>query len=211
MSFLIKDLELALKSISLDEFKLKKVIGGYQWVQELPNRTNIIGVGHSGYPNLYRTSKPHSEIFFNNVETLLDKAYRESSVKRRHGKHPTIRGDERNIAGIDYKVFDIPIKDKFDYPQVLNEVKKIIEQYALPFFEQYNTLEKVWEATEKKEMNELINFIGQPLPHRRMIIKKLCNDPNYEDYAQMVLDYLKKENDPEFPVVQYIYDNLQSL
>jgi hypothetical protein len=51
----------------------------------------------------------------------------------------------------------------------------------------------VFEESEKMSIEQMSNFIGQPLPFRRMIIKKLCNDVGYEEYCKLILDFYRAE------------------
>ena len=194
MSFLIKDLELALKSISLDGFKFKKVIGGFQWIQKLPNRTNIIGVGHSGYPDLYRTSRPSLRVSYDEVEDILDRVYKETEIKKNFEDRSTIKGDTRNIVDVNYKVFDIHIKDKLNYPQVLMELKKIIQQSALPFFQECNSLEKIAELLADKTPQEVVPYIqGAILFPKTILILKLSNHPSFNTKLLEYYGVLKKQ------------------
>lgn len=94
------------------------------------------------------------------------------------------------------------------------EIYNIVKSHILPFFDKYNNLEQVLVETNKMEMSELANFINQPLPLRRMIIKKLANDHDYDEYAQSIIEYFKNDksfNIDYYPIVVDLYEMLKQF
>jgi hypothetical protein len=41
-----------------------------------------------------------------------------------------------------------------------------------------------------------------------MIIKKLCNDPNYNEYVNWLIEYYKSENDPDLFIIEKLNEFL---
>jgi hypothetical protein len=100
-----------------------------------------------------------------------------------------------DVQGVDYTVLEEEIKDEASSKRVGQIVREIIESGAMPFFNKFKTASDVNESTRMMDIEELANFIGQPLPFRQMIIKRLSNDPGYSEYVQMVIDFYKTEGD----------------
>jgi hypothetical protein len=133
------------------------------------------------------------------------------NIQQRYG-NCTIHTALHNIKGIDYSKFNIEIQDEASFQIVAEEIKKIVKYGAMPFFEKYQTLEKVWEDMENMEGREMANFIAQPLPIRRMIIKKLCKDKDYEQYAMSIINYCKNKDITKSPtalLVGKVYRELE--
>lgn len=77
-------------------------------------------------------------------------------------------------------------------------VNYMIEVYYVPMFEKFSNLKTVDEEIIKKVPHgELMNYISQPMPFKKMIIMKICNNPNYENYRDWFQDVLKESADEE--------------
>ena len=162
------------------------------------DRKEVIYYSHSDYfPHGVYVQGVIVKTYFFKVEELLDKMFIASSVKNSYGDTGTISKSLINIEGINYKAFDIEIKDDDTFSSVASEIKKLIQKGAMPFFERYQTLQVVFEETENMPIEQMSNFIGQPLPFRRMMIKKLCNDPGYEGYYKLVTEFYGAEKSKE--------------
>jgi hypothetical protein len=146
-------------------------------------------------------------VSFYSVENILNEILDKYHIKQRYG-NSTIHAVLNDIEGIDYNKFETEIHDEASFQIVAEEIKKIVEYGAMPFFEKYDTLEKVFLETEKMSIDKMSNFISQPLPQRRMVIKKLCKDSNYNEYVKMVLDYYKSTNDPDVFIIEKLNDYL---
>jgi hypothetical protein len=146
-------------------------------------------------------------ISFYSVENILNEILDKYNVQQCYG-NSTIHSVLNDIEGIDYSKFETKIHDDASFQVVAEEIKKIVEYGAMPFFEKYQTLEDVFRETEKMTIKQMVNFIGQPLPQRRMVIKKLCNDPNYDEYVKWLINYYKSENDPDLFIVEKLNEFL---
>jgi hypothetical protein len=178
------------------------------FIRELNDRTERIDyTGRNYFPHGVYFQGVIISISFNSVEYVLKQVLDKYQIKQRYGDS-TIHAVLHNVEGIDYSKFDTEINDDASFQIVAREIVNIVEKGALPFFEKYNTLEKVFDETEKMPISEMANFIGQPLPQRRMIIKKLCMDPNYGEYVKQVTDYYRSENDSGLFIIEKINDYL---
>ncbi len=209
MAFNNSDLDKSFRSIEIDGFELKNEIMGYSWTQVFQDRSYKMNIGYSGYPNSYRIYTPSAYIYFDKIEKVLLESFNKTKIISRWGETGTVRKVFVNLPAIDYTLFDTDIDNEFTFNKVANEIRKIINSDVLTFFEQYNTLEKVWVDLEQMKLEEMVNFIGQPLPFRRMIIKKLCNDKNFENYATQIIDNYERKKLPELAVLKELYQTLK--
>jgi hypothetical protein len=180
---------------------------GGKWERQKENRIEQIFIGYNEYPGSYYPKGMSVSIKFMEVEDILNQLLDKYQIQQRYGES-TIHSVLHNIAGVDYDKFKIEIHDESSFQTVAEEIKKIVEYGALPFFEKYSTLEKVFEAMEQMPIKQMAKFIGQPLPQRRMVIKKLCKDIHYEEYVNMVIDYYKSENEPDLFIIEKLNDYL---
>lgn len=81
------------------------------------------------------------------------------------------------------------VQNEDDVRKVIDIMKTYIKEYILPFFTKYPTLKEVDAKVRQIPIVELHKFIGQEVIGRRMIIMKLVDNPNYEEYVEMILDY----------------------
>lgn len=203
MAFNKKELDQSFKSFSIDGFTFKKEIMGYSWTKEYLNRTERIIIGYRGYPDSYVSYTPTVTIYFPEVENILEN-FKKVHFPDKHFGNGTIHKSFVKLQNIDYSKFEIEIKDEKSFNEVALEIKKIIEIGALPFFKKFNDLMTVFEITETMEIEEMADFIVQPLPQRRMVIKKLCNDSNYQEYVDWLIEYYKSENDEEWKELEQL-------
>ncbi|HEY9007324.1 MAG TPA: hypothetical protein VIM75_14385 [Ohtaekwangia sp.] len=159
------------------------------------DRKEIIHFSHNDYfPHGVFIKGVIVKTYYNKVEELMMKAFHDTGIERLHGDTGTITQLLTSIEDVNYQILDTEISNNVTFDIVAIELKKIVEKGAFPFFEYYKTLQVLYEETEKMELEKMADFIGQPLPFRRMIIKKLCNDPGYNDYYRMVVDFYRSED-----------------
>lgn len=85
-----------------------------------------------------------------------------------------------------------------DVNKVALVVTNMIEGYYGPMFERFSNLKTIdEEIIQKVSHDELINYISQPMPFKKMIIMKICNNPDYENYRDWFQDVLKKSTNEE--------------
>ena len=197
MAFNKIDIENSFKSLQIDGFKFKKEVMGFSWTKKNNSITERIVIGYGGYPDSYKIYSPVAEIYFDQVENILEN-FKKTHFPDKNFGNGTIQKSFVRLQNIDYSKFEIEIKDENSFNVVAQQIKQIIEIGALPFFKKLNDLMTVFEITETMEIEEMADFIVQPLPQRRMVIKKLCNDSNYQEYVDWLIEYYKSENDEEW-------------
>ncbi|MFA0963106.1 hypothetical protein AB9P05_14975 [Roseivirga sp. BDSF3-8] len=97
-----------------------------------------------------------------------------------------------------YKPFEIGHQEfnRTDFEAVRNVFEKIkLESltHKANFLDQYKELHQVYESSEKMEVKEMVGFISQPLPLRRMVIKKLCGDSGFESFCNQYIESSEKK------------------
>jgi hypothetical protein len=214
--YTVKELYTDIKRRSFTDFILNKDIMSYNWTQDRNGVIRRIGLGYRKYQSGFLLYPPNASIRFNKVELILENVLNKYNIKNTFNEFPqfTIKGNIHPVKGVDYEMFDRFISDSeyfsgtkaFDF--VFDEAEAIVKYGAMPFFERYQTLENVLKETEKMPMKQMANFIGQPLPQRRMVIKKLCNDPNYNEYVNWLIEYYKSENDPDLFIIEKLNEFL---
>jgi hypothetical protein len=166
-----------------------------KWEKRIDDRILNIYVGYNEYYfSSFYIKGISAEIYFPEIENILESFSLKHFPDKDYG-NGTIHKSFVKLPNIDYSKFELEIKDQDSFDEVANEIKKIFEKGIVPFFEKYSTLKTVFEETEIMPIEELRNFIVQPLPKRRMVIKKVCNDENYQDYVDRIINYYKSEND----------------
>ncbi len=211
MTYSKKELERHIVDIAPKGFIFKKDIQVFQFIKKHIDRYEEITICYKQYPSSYYINGITVDLYYKDVENLLEEAYEKSKVEKRHGQTGTIWNSLIKVPEVNYLIFDTEIIDEKSLLLVLNEVQKIINNAALPFFHKYNTLDKVYEDSEKMTIDEMMKFIGQPLPLRRIILKKICNDSEYEKYYKKIVDNFSKKKYPEFIVVKEIYKLLNEV
>lgn len=194
MNYTTQDFERDIKTITPIGFDYKKETMGFSWRCNSNDLEKKIVIGYRGYSDLFYPYTPSVSIGFHQVERLMRELFEQTKIKNTSGESTTIKANLGQLTDVNYSVFENGISGRDTFQIVATELKKIFENHVLPFFDRYKTLQDILDTTEKLPMAEMSKFIGQPLPFRRMIIKKLCNDPGYDDYYKMVVDFYKSEN-----------------
>jgi hypothetical protein len=185
--------------------KVKELIEGYQfnpewseWRKEFSDRVNRVFISYNDYSPSHIVWKGISGgIYFKDVENILDSLFKKSNVQKSYHDNTVNIIFPRDIE-INSDLFVLRISDDKDFELIKKDLKTLIDLGAMAFFERYKTLEQVFVDSEKMKIEEVARFIGQPLPLRRMIIKKLCGDKSFDDYSKIIIDHFKKENRSDF-------------
>ena len=112
--------------------------------------------------------------------------------------------DMDNATIFPFEFYDGGMDDRLPRPLtgVVNEtelkrdveiMKEYLDRYILPFFTDYPTLKEVDTKIQQTPVVDLHKFIGQEVIGRRMTIMKLADNPGYEEYVKMILDYFTGE------------------
>jgi hypothetical protein len=205
------DFDKHISTLGIEEFEIRNAVQAYLFVRRKSDRTETMTISYKDYsPHGFYIAGLSVDIFFNSVEQVLKRAYERSKVKGLYN-HTTIHQSLINIVGVNYQLFETEINNDDTFNLVAPEIKKMIENGVIPFFEKYQTLNAVFEDTEKMPIEQMSNFIGQPLPFRRLIIKKLCNDSTYEKYYKLIIDFYRAEDaKEEVKLAEQLHLNLSS-
>jgi len=205
------DFKKHIETLQIAGFKVKSAVQAFLFVRKQKDKTETITVSYRDYaPHGFYIDAVSSDIYFNKVEGFLSESFNKTKITSRWGETGTITKVFVNLQTVDYSAFDTEVNDEASFMKVAREIEKVFNIGALPFFEKYNALEKVWEETEKMPIEEMVKFIGQPMPFRRMIIKRLCNDANYEEYAKKIICNSEKKNLPELKALKELYELLKA-
>jgi hypothetical protein len=167
--------------------------GSTRFVKKEDKRVLTIAIGYNEYfPHSADVKGISVDISFNEVEEVLRPVFKQSKVKGLYND-TTIHQSLIDVEGVNYKLFETEINNDDTFNMVAPEIKKMMVNGAIPFFERYQTVRAVFEDTEKMPIEQMSNFIGQPLPFRRLIIKKLCNDVGYEEYYKLIVNFYRAE------------------
>lgn len=137
------------------------------------------------------------DISFDLVENILNEILRTNPLAAYspNEKGDTIGRGVYNIFGVDYSLLDThDVEDNSSFNVIKPHLQLLIGA-ALQFFDDFSILQNVFDYAESLPISEMPNFIEQPMPFRRMIIKKLVGDSGYQAYVQQLMDFYTNEND----------------
>lgn len=211
MIFNKRDFEDLIFKLGPEDYKYKGNFGSARFIKVEGNIIFTIAIGYGEYfPHSAIISGVSADVYFNEVEDILN-SLKKKYYPNKHFGGSTIQKVFVKQEGVDYTKFDTEIKDETTFKLVVTEIEKIIYYGALPFFERYSKLTTVFEEIEKMTIEEMVNIIVQPLPQRRMVIKWLCNDANYREYVDMVIDFYKTENEENWKEIELLDGFLKSI
>lgn len=206
----IKELADSLADISRQGFKATESVQALVWEREQDDRKEKLIMGYRDYlPGGFYFSFLWVEISFNSVEDIFSRVA--SMVKFPPNllvSKGTVSTTMADVEGVDYSVFETEITDADTLERASRQIMEMVTKGALPFLSTYSTIEAVHKKVESMEVKNIATFLKVPIPFRRMILKKLVNDPDFEGYSNMVIDYYKKENDPVWKIAEKFYNEL---
>ncbi|NRA49707.1 MAG: hypothetical protein HRU12_11295 [Phaeodactylibacter sp.] len=142
---------------------------------------------------------------FPSVEDILEKYFISNNVNYRRN---TIHINSRRVE--DLKIRTIETLEDFD--GIIPELRKMVYDDILPFFEGNQTLEDVHSRVVKLEVDELANFIINPPHPRIMVIKRLVNACDWESYCIETIEMYKEQSEGKYKAVfEPIYRFLPDL
>lgn len=179
MAFNKKELDQSFKSFPIDGFTFKKEIMGYSWTKEYPNRTERIIIGYRGYPDSYVIYTPTVDIYFSEVENIINPLLDKFNIQNRYG-NTTIQKSLIKITEVDYSKLETEINNQSTFDMVTDEINKIISLGAMPFFEKYTSLKTVNEDLSVMSEEELSNFVSGIIGVKLPLIKKLTYSSDFK-------------------------------
>ncbi|MCO6476571.1 MAG: hypothetical protein J5I94_08110 [Phaeodactylibacter sp.] len=144
---------------------------------------------------------------FDAVENILERHYDSVGIDQ---PLVTIYLISRRIE----KIGEIAIRSDEDIDKVAPYLRELIEEDIMPFFQNYNALQDVYFQVLKynNDYSKINKFLFSPQPIRRIIINRLCDNPNWQEYGQSVFDGFKKASTgPQAKIYQGYIKFLPSL
>ena len=83
--------------------------------------------------------------------------------------------------------------------EVCNLFDRFYNEYFIPFYEKWKDLNVLYEYIKDKTEEELWDILGQFAPMKKVVILKLCNDSNYQEFMDSYFQKQKEyfDEDPE--------------
>ncbi len=191
--------------LGLNDFKVVGVNGG---AISLVRENEEIQISYRKYPGIY-VFRDTNLCFktFNEVENILKKYYKKYKIEL---QNYTIYHSSRRFE----KIGEIDIASPEDIEKVLPMLRTMVYEDILPFFERYNSLVEVHKQLTSfgNDFDQINKFLFQPQPIRRMIIKRLFNDSDWNEYAQNLTNHIlikvKQDPAPEYELYAKILPDL---
>lgn len=187
-------------------------VGAYCMFQkEMNNRIEIIYYSHRDYfPHRVYIEGVSAEIVFPKVENVLYPLLDKYNIQQRYGKY-TMHTALHDIDCIDYSKLNIGIHNDESFQVVAKEVKKIVKYGAIPFFEEYDTLEKVADLLSDKTPEKIVPYMqGAILFPKTILILKIAKHTKFEEKLVEFREVLKQyaEKKEIYKQMLILYDNL---
>ncbi len=146
------------------------------------------------------------EKMFPEVEDLLEKFSSKYNLKFDRG---SIRRRSRRIEELfgNKKYY---IYKKEDIENISPFLDAMINEDILPFLNKFTTIGDVYEYLEGLKLEEMADFITDPFPARRMVLKGLLKTPDFESYSNSILAHYK-ENVSKHPMFARDYQYMPAL
>lgn len=168
-----------ISTLQIEDFKFKSAVQAYLFVRKKQDRTETITLS-------YKDNAPHGfyiagvsvEIYLKAIEDTLASLLSKNDIKEMF--QSTIGKSFQGITGVDYDVFNIEINSDQTFDQVITEVKKLVDQFALPFFDKYQTLQSIANLLADKKPEDIVPYIQGPilLPKTILILRE-AGHPEY--------------------------------
>ena len=185
------DLIVALKeAVEIDGYE---IISNYVQAVALKKKTpmykNEIIFGYRKLPGVYDLGQLISGFkSFPEIEDLLGKYYKKYNIE---SSLYSIYFHSRRVEKLKLNN-DYYIGSKEDVNKILPYLKEWVYEDLLPFFDQYQTIEQVYEHLESLELAKMASFVYDPLPLRRMVLKGLLKTPDFVSYSETILTFYKE-------------------
>ena len=199
-----EDFDKQIMQLKPEGFEMLSSFGSTRFVKKEQNRVLTIAIGYNEYfPHSAVIKGVSADIYIYEIENTINPVLERYSITQRYGE-TTIFKSFRTLGGIDYCKLDIEINDEKTFNEVAEEVKKIISDGVLPFFERFKDLEKVNEQLATMSEEEISNFIVGIVGIKVPLIKKLTES---KDYKIELLNRRKFYSDEVFKYPQYFKDH----
>jgi hypothetical protein len=153
----------------------------------------IVCRGNEYFPHSFRFGSVLAKIRFANVEDKFAQACTATS-------NATYSADEDDStfgkgfaediigeAGFD-TLYDNEVEDDFSF-QIVRPLLEQMRDAALSWADQNDTLQKAYDNAEALTLDARSNLYSQPFPNKYLIIKKLLNKTDFQDYFDELIDF----------------------
>jgi len=146
-----------------------------------------IAIGLIAYPDVIKIQEGCSVMKkFDEVESVLLPVLSKHDINIGFWKSTIFK--DFNIGQHEFNKHDLRAVEA-----IFNEIKSLSYIQGTQFLNLFKKLDQVYEASERMEVKEMVNFISQPLPLRRMVIKKLCEDNGFDDFCNKYIESAKQK------------------
>ena len=195
-----EDLQAHLELIKPSGYALESTENEFRFTKLEPQRKITITPTYDDYfPHDVVFTGVFLDVLFINVEQIFHNVYlNNSTVDFKHflNETPTFSKGFTNIL-------TVADKEKLKSMQVYDDssfyiVKPLLEQMisaTVNFISQNQTIQDFYNLGEGMNIDQQANFYVQPLPERKLIIKKLLLISDYNNYATQLINYYTQEGE----------------
>ncbi len=194
-----------ISSVYLKGFDTELKEDGILWKKIIEGKCFSVFIGYSGYPGRYFLQPPFASISFNIVEDKMINLSIPSKFIYNKFTCRILYDQKLNDLGLS----DISISSTADFiisMQILN--KFLIE--VNEFFNSMYSLNNVLQKLNSLEMKDAINFLGQPLPLRKLVLLYLTDKEEYIAYSNKVKTSLSQSESPLLKSYDELISRLES-
>jgi hypothetical protein len=132
-------------------------------------------------------------IRFTNVETLFKQACNGTSNAIYSADDDDVTfgcGFGKSVIGeANFRsLFDNEVEDDLSFQKIRHLLQQMIDA-ALAWANQNDTLQKAYDNAEALTLDARSNLYSQPFPNKYLIIKKLLNKTDFQDYFDELIDF----------------------
>jgi hypothetical protein len=113
------------------------------------------------------------------------------------------------------RISAITIFSESDFAQYSDAIKQYCHAVVFPFFDKCNSIESLNKFIKKIPEEDLTYHIGGEFQFKKMITLKLCNDPeyhNYAEYVRQIAELIKNlDNGKYIPFLNAYYELAEKL
>jgi len=202
MDYLKSDFKRHLKEFEIDGFS--RIGNEYLFRKNFKEGFLEIAISTSNYfPNKFTFDAVIPGIRFEQVEKILEE------VCPRYIKDYPIGAKTISqvfyLSNSEYAITNKSVSNDEEFYGARSELYKLIESSVLPFFEKYNTIEKLSTVIDLNNLHELENFLLGLVPFKILIIKKLAGDT--KDFEKYLADQKIFYTTEVFKYPQYFKDH----
>ena len=126
------------------------------------------------------------------IEDIIGPILHKSTIM---GGYTPIYAYTTNLMSIDRQQYEATkitteyVKTEEDVIAVLHQLNDYIEKVAEPFFEKWSDLRVLNDFIETVPQKKIGEYFGQGATFRKALIYKLCNNPKYDEYFNLLYSY----------------------